>query len=66
VIDGVSGHVCVAGDAADIACAVRDLLANPLGRKDVVRAWESLGTPRSYESMAQELLRLYSLVANRD
>jgi glycosyltransferase involved in cell wall biosynthesis len=64
VLDGVNGRVCHAGSAACIANAVRELIERPLARSDVIRAWESLGSPSSYEEVADQLLLVYRRVAS--
>lgn len=64
VLDGVSGRVCPAGDAGSIADAVRELTSKPLDRCDVIRAWEALDSPRSYEELATQLLAVYRQVAS--
>jgi glycosyltransferase involved in cell wall biosynthesis len=64
VVEGISGHVCPVGNLECIADAVRDLLEKPLKRSDVIRAWESLGSPNSYEEAGEQLGRMYRRVAS--
>jgi L-malate glycosyltransferase len=66
VIDGVSGRVCPSGDATSIAQAISALFEHPLDRGEVLRVWQELGVPTSYEQMAERLLLVYGRAAGAD
>jgi glycosyltransferase involved in cell wall biosynthesis len=59
VINNVTGRICRAGDAKELASAVRELISVPLRLNNVKEGWESLGVPRTYKEVAQNYLAVY-------